>query len=319
MKFQKQSMYLKQCQETFGLPDAVVQDALRIYEGAHTTDMYNARTENILLAAIYTAVKVHNFPLSFNHIIKSTQALSGSIFRFYQKLREYVLPTLGLRIAAQYPEENIDIFVRELDLSELTRRIALDILRTAKENSIPTDGKDIKSFTAGGVYIASQIALESRTQLEVSNIISISEVTLRHRISELRQYADIPQVIHTYQAECSKPPCKSSEDLITKRRFPGEECYASERVKEIMKDAENIINHLVIEQQYEPTPESIIDNLVIEQEYSSSRKISRLIGIETKPLFERKSISIQTNVQFCPECNSMLRNEACICGYKSII
>jgi transcription initiation factor TFIIB len=80
-------------------------------------------------------------------------------------------------------------FVSDLDLSDETERRARSLLSTAKEKGIHS-GKSPVGLAAAAVYAGALLTNESVTQDDVSDVASISEVTIRNRYHELLEAED---------------------------------------------------------------------------------------------------------------------------------
>ncbi len=80
-------------------------------------------------------------------------------------------------------------FASDLDLSDETELRARDLLTTAKEKGIHS-GKSPVGLAAAAVYAAALLTNEQVTQNDVSEVASISEVTIRNRYHELLEAED---------------------------------------------------------------------------------------------------------------------------------
>jgi transcription initiation factor TFIIB len=95
---------------------------------------------------------------------------------------------MGVKIKHFGAGRYIDKFIQELKLSMDTRNKAVELLKIAKKNGMPTQGKDPKGLAAAAIYIASKLLGENRTQNEIAELSHITEVTLRMRAKDLKKY-----------------------------------------------------------------------------------------------------------------------------------
>ena len=58
----------------------------------------------------------------------------------------------------------------------------------SKRDGLNCVGKDPKGIAAAAVYLAAQISNYGRTQVEVAQIASVTEVTIRSRVKQFKKY-----------------------------------------------------------------------------------------------------------------------------------
>jgi transcription initiation factor TFIIB len=71
-----------------------------------------------------------------------------------------------------------------------TARKAIDLVNEAKQNGL-TAGKDPTGLAAAAIYIAGILEGERRTQREITETATVTEVTVRNRYKELVRKLEI--------------------------------------------------------------------------------------------------------------------------------
>ena len=107
----------------------------------------------------------------------------GRSYRFMVKeLEVFVHPTS--------PSTYVSRFANQLGLAGKVETIAQKILQVAMSIRL-TSGRGPTGIAAAATYIASVIANERRTQREIAETASVTEVTIRNRYKELLERLDI--------------------------------------------------------------------------------------------------------------------------------
>ncbi|MCP4760173.1 MAG: hypothetical protein GY870_00230 [archaeon] len=180
---------LQRLQERLNLPDAVAEDALRIYTNAVKKKLTMGRSiDTLLTASIFCSLRIHGIPRTIEEILEVAELPKKNVIKSYRLILLKILPEMNLRVAHFGPIRYIDKFIEDLHLSMDTRNKAIQLLKKARENGMPIEGKDPKGLAAASIYIASKIIGENRTQNEIAKLSHITEVTLRMRAKDLKKY-----------------------------------------------------------------------------------------------------------------------------------
>jgi len=83
-----------------------------------------------------------------------------------------------------YIRRLVSAFIDDPDLREVIASRAVEIYRKVREQNL--GGKDPKGIAAACVYLAANLTNVKITQKQLSNVVGVTEVTLRKRIHELR-------------------------------------------------------------------------------------------------------------------------------------
>ncbi len=164
-----------------GLPENVRETASVIYRRALEEDLLPGRSiEGVATASLYAAARQAGTPRSLDEISAVSRVEKDEIARTYR----YVIRELGLEVKPADPESYVPRFASDLELSDETERRARQLLKTAKDAGIHS-GKSPVGLAAAAVYAGALLTNEKVTQNQVSEVASISEVTIRNRYHEL--------------------------------------------------------------------------------------------------------------------------------------
>ncbi|MFX1329657.1 MAG: transcription initiation factor IIB family protein [Promethearchaeota archaeon] len=177
---------LNQIRTRFNLPNYVTEDAFRIYISAAKKKLTLGRTINgILSVSIYLALKFYGLPIILEELLFALQISKKKFVYCYKAIVNKILPDLNFRIKNFTPQDFINKFYDELDLSINCRNRAIKIVEESKQKGLNTSGKDPKGIAAASLYISSKKNDEFRTQKQICKIASVSEITLRMRLKEI--------------------------------------------------------------------------------------------------------------------------------------
>ncbi|PSP78453.1 transcription initiation factor IIB 2 [Halobacteriales archaeon QS_1_68_20] len=169
-----------------GLPETVRESASVVYRRALEEDLLPGRSiEGMATAALYAAARQASVPRSLDEFEGVSRVDRTEVQRTYR----YLARELGLAIEPADPEEYVERFASELDVSSEARMLARDLLRDAKAEGVHS-GKSPVGMAAAALYVAPRLTNESVTQAEVSDATEVSEVTIRNRYQELLEVAD---------------------------------------------------------------------------------------------------------------------------------
>ncbi|WP_090615227.1 transcription initiation factor IIB [Natrinema salaciae] len=169
-----------------GLPENVRETASVIYRRALEDDLLPGRSiEGVATASLYAAARQAGTPRSLDEISAISRVEKNEIARTYR----YVVRELGLEMEPADPVSYVPRFASDLELSDETELRARDLLATAKAEGIHS-GKSPVGLAAAAVYAAALLTNEQVTQNDVSDVASISEVTIRNRYHELLEAED---------------------------------------------------------------------------------------------------------------------------------
>lgn len=182
-------------QERLGLPEAVTEEALRIYTHAVKEKLTMGRSIDTLLAAsIYVSLKIHGNPRTIEEILKISETPKKALVKTYRLILMKILPKLNIRVAHLGPTRFVDKFIEELKMPMEIRHLAVELINTGKKNGMLIEGKDPKGLAAAAIYISARKKNFPRTQIEIAKLSRVTEVTLRMRAKDLMKYNKLPYI-----------------------------------------------------------------------------------------------------------------------------
>ncbi len=168
--------------DKLNLSDAVIEKTAYIYRKAQERLLIRGRTiSGMLAAAIYIACREMGTPRTLNDIATVNNMKRKELARNYRLL--YF--ELDLRIPIIDPMKCIVKVANKANLTENTKRLALDIMRQAIKKEISA-GKDPMGLAAAILYISCLKTGENTTQTDVARASGKTEVTIRNRFTELK-------------------------------------------------------------------------------------------------------------------------------------
>jgi transcription initiation factor TFIIB len=168
--------------DKLNLSDAVIEKTAYIYRKAQERLLIRGRTiSGMLAAAIYIACREMGTPRTLNDIATVNNMKRKELARNYRLL--YF--ELDLRIPIIDPMKCIVKVANKANLTENTKRLALDIMKEAIKKEISA-GKDPMGLAAAILYISCLKTGENTTQTDVARASGKTEVTIRNRFTELK-------------------------------------------------------------------------------------------------------------------------------------
>ena len=164
-----------------GLPGSTRETAGVLYRRAAKEELLPGRSiEGMATACLYAAARQHGIPRTLGKFTKVSRVEKLPIQRTYR----YLSRELNLRIEPADPTEYVHQFASALGVSDEARRVARDLLNTAKAQGAHS-GKSPPGLAAAALYAATHLTNEPLTQDPVSDVADVSKVTIRNRYQEL--------------------------------------------------------------------------------------------------------------------------------------
>ena len=169
------------------IPDFIQESAWKIYSEVAKQKLTMGRSiESFVTAALYAAIRIHDFPRLLEEIVEIAMIPLRSVHRSLGLIVRMVLPKMNLRYHPISPNPLIYRFGAELDLSITTQKFAYDLLKSASKRGLRKMGKDPKGIAAAVLYLAAKQKGERKTQTQIASVARITEVTLRTRAKQIR-------------------------------------------------------------------------------------------------------------------------------------
>ncbi|MHA1376844.1 MAG: transcription initiation factor IIB [Candidatus Helarchaeota archaeon] len=165
-----------------GLPQSVTEEALRLYSRAVKNKLTMGRSiDNLVGASIFIAIKLHGIPRTMEEIATATAISKKSLSKAYR----LIMREFNIKLQPVSPITFISKFASELGLSMNVQNRARELIEITKKKS-NLIGKDPKGLASAAIYLAAKELNESRSQIELSRVAHISEVTLRNRTKNIK-------------------------------------------------------------------------------------------------------------------------------------
>lgn len=169
------------------IPEYIQETAWKIYcEVARQKLTMGRSIEAFTCAAIYAAIRIHEFPKLLEEITEVALLPLRSVHRSLALVVRKVLPPLKMRYKPIGPAPLIYRFGADLGLSISVQKKAHEILNKAQKNGLKTMGKDPKGVSCAVLYLAAKQSPERLTQTRIAEVGHITEVTLRTRAKQIK-------------------------------------------------------------------------------------------------------------------------------------
>jgi len=163
------------------LPEYVKKEVLKLYKEALKKDILKGRSIlGMATACIYYICREVNIPITFQDIINEASISDKSLRRCYKIL----FNSLNLKPSIINPVLLIPRFINELGLDIIIEKEAINILKSYLcKNTV--SGINPIGLCGGAIYLATKYRRIKVSQKRISDVIGVTEVTLRARYKEL--------------------------------------------------------------------------------------------------------------------------------------
>ncbi|QLH06313.1 transcription initiation factor IIB [Nitrosopumilus ureiphilus] len=178
---------INKIKEKMSLSDAIIERSAYFYRKASEKKMIRGRSiKGIVGACIYAACRELGTTRTIIEISKCMHEKRNIIAKSYRLLFQQ----LSLEISIPDPTSSIIKFSNNLELSEKIKRDAIFIYDTLKEKQVIA-GKKPGAVAATVVYMACIKNNQGISQQQISKISGITQVTIRNRFKEFKQYVQL--------------------------------------------------------------------------------------------------------------------------------
>ena len=162
--------------------DAVIEKAAYIYRKALERGLIRGRSISPMIAAsLYAACRDTETPRTLKDISAISNVRKKDLARCYRLL----FKELDLRMPVVDPVKCVSRIASKAGLQERTQRRALEILKRAEETRTSA-GKGPMGLAASALYVACIMENDNKTQKELAEAASVTEVTIRNRCKGLK-------------------------------------------------------------------------------------------------------------------------------------
>ena len=172
---------LKRICSNLNLPNHIKLEAIKLYKDAFKKKLLRGRSINSMIAAsIYLAIRLKRIPRTLQEILDESSESEKDIRRCYRVLiREF-----NIKSPNTNPSELKPTYIATLKLDPKIEINSTKIVNAYSER-FSTSGKDPKGIVAGAIYLACRMKGLELTQKDISEVVGVTEVTLRSRYKEL--------------------------------------------------------------------------------------------------------------------------------------
>jgi transcription initiation factor TFIIB len=168
-----------------GLPKNYKEACALIYRKAVANNLIRGRSvQTVAAAVIYAVCRLNGIPRTLEEIGRACSLTSKAERKRIGKAYRALSRTLKLNVPLVKPEDYISRFSADLGLTQKTHEEAVKIVREAQgienlSSAIPA------GIVAAAIYIAARKTNEKITQKRISQVVGVSEPTLRYRYNDL--------------------------------------------------------------------------------------------------------------------------------------
>jgi len=160
----------------------VLEKAAYIYRKALEKKLVRGRSISAMIAAsLYAACRDTETPRTLRDIAESANVKRKDIARCYRLLHH----ELELKMPVVDPIQCIARISSKLDITEKTKRYAINVLKEAQERK-ESAGKDPMGLAASALYLSCVKNGVSVTQRDIAEAAGVTEVTIRNRYKGLK-------------------------------------------------------------------------------------------------------------------------------------
>jgi len=175
---------LDRMKDKLGISNAIVEKSAYIYRKAIENGLVRGRSIAALMGAtLYAACRDSETPRTLRDIAENTNIKRKEIARCYRLL----VKELNLKMPVVDSVQCISRIASKLEISEKTKRYAIEILRKAKQNDYVA-GKNPMSLAGTALYLSCVKMKEDRSQKEIAQAANITEVTIRNRSKGIKDF-----------------------------------------------------------------------------------------------------------------------------------
>jgi len=172
---------LKRIGSNLNFPERVKKAAVRLYKEVFRRKLLRGRSINGMVAACsYFICKEEKVPITLQEILEEASINSNIVKKCYKILvRELNLKSPHIDPISIIPRYCADLGFPIEDKKETIKILKIFFMKSS------ICGKDPKGLCAGSIYLVAKLKNRRVSQKEISQVIGVTEVTLRSRYKEL--------------------------------------------------------------------------------------------------------------------------------------
>lgn len=179
------------------LSEDVEARAEHLIEEMRDRELMKGRSFNSMLGGlIYIVARDEGEPRTLDEISEVVRAEKRDVGKSYR----YIGRELGLNIIPPLPEDYLERFGEKLGLSDEVVETAKETVERAYDKNI-ISGKSSKGIAAASLYLSAYAEGEKRSLNEMSDVLSVTTVTIRERARDLRDALELENVPENLRRE----------------------------------------------------------------------------------------------------------------------
>ncbi len=166
-----------------GVPKEVYVESVRVYGDCVDKGLLRGRSvESLVACSIYIACRVVRVAYNLDEVAVCVGVGKKELAKLYRLVRN----ELGLKLALVSPLDYVNRFKSDLLLSDECVVRVNEILTLAGDSGLG-NGRNPLGLVGGAVYLACDECGDKRSQRDISDVLGVSEVTIRKRCVELEE------------------------------------------------------------------------------------------------------------------------------------
>lgn len=173
--------------EQLKLTKGIAEEVVMLYKRVLDSGLVKGRSIDAIAAScVYIVCSRNKLGRTLDEVSKVSRIGRKELARCYKTIKNQ----LRLKTEITKAQDFVPAFCSKLDLSTKVQTTALAFIEQADEKEA-TSGKSPTGIAAAAIYIASHVEGTVRTQRELADVSSVTEVTIRNRYKELLEVLDI--------------------------------------------------------------------------------------------------------------------------------
>jgi transcription initiation factor TFIIB len=174
--------------DKLGLPDVAIEKTAYVYRKVQERGLVRGRTISAVLAvAAYVACREMGIPRTLDDIASLTNTKRKELAKVYR----LIVLELDLKIPMVDPMKCIVKVANKANVSEKTKRYAIDMMNSFVIKSGISAGKDPMGLAGSVLYLSSKYCGENKSQVDIAEAAGVTEVTIRNRFKDLKKYVPL--------------------------------------------------------------------------------------------------------------------------------
>jgi transcription initiation factor TFIIB len=187
---EKSLRHLNSYAKKLSIPDYVHETAAQLLRKTVDGKNYKDKTLRILaLGSIYLALKIHGLHKPAKLFVKEVGITLSELWKAERMVRD-ANEGINTMMKKERPESYVSYIVNKLGLPNEVEILANRLIKEVRKLGLDV-GKPAVGIATAAVYLASILLNKKKTQLEIAEVVGVSDVTIRNRYGEMIEALDI--------------------------------------------------------------------------------------------------------------------------------